>query len=212
MKNTAISIGQFWINKLSLACACVVLGLGYAAAQPAATAADTSITAIDILLLPDATMIQRAEAVNNRLRSVFPKGFSLDASHHPHISMFQCFVHTADLAKVFVAADKVFASGNVTNLKLTAFKYYYIPDKALGLSGIVIKPTAELIKVQSDLIAAVPPPHGEDRNVGGVCHHARKSGHQSAVDSLRRGVCNGACWHTFRAARDNRHRAQRLSR
>jgi hypothetical protein len=157
MKNTAISIGQFWINKLSLACACVVLGLGYAAAQPAATAADTSITAIDILLLPDATMIQRAEAVNKRLRSVFPKGFSLDASHHPHISMFQCFVHTADLAKVFAAADKVFASGNVTNLKLTAFKYYYIPDKDLGLSGIVIKPTAELIKVQSDLIAAVAP-------------------------------------------------------
>ena len=115
MKNTAKSIGQFWINKLSLACACVVLGLGYATAQPAATAADTSITAIDILLLPDATMIQRAEAVNKRLRSVFPKGFSLDASHHPHISMFQCFVHTADLAKVFAAADKVFASGNVTN-------------------------------------------------------------------------------------------------
>src|SRR5580704_18492407 len=128
MKNTAISIGQFWINKLSLACACACavlgLGTGYATAQPAATAADTSITAIDILLLPDTTMIQHAEAVNNRLRSVFPKGFSLDASHHPHISMFQCFVHTTDLAKVFVAADKVFASGNVTNLKLPAFKHY----------------------------------------------------------------------------------------
>jgi len=87
MKNTAISIGQFWINKLSLACACVVLGLGYATAQPAATAADTSITAIDIFLLPDTTMIQHAEAMNKRLRSVFfRKGFSLDTSHHPHIS------------------------------------------------------------------------------------------------------------------------------
>jgi hypothetical protein len=105
MKNTAIRIGQFWNNKLSLACACVVLGLGTgdATAQPAATAVDMSITAIDILLLPDATMIQHAEAANKRLRSVFPKGFSLDASHHPHISMFQCFVHTADLAKVFAA-------------------------------------------------------------------------------------------------------------
>ncbi len=57
MKNTAIRIWQFWINKLSLACACLVLGLGTgdATAQPAATAADTSITAIDILLLPDAS-------------------------------------------------------------------------------------------------------------------------------------------------------------
>jgi hypothetical protein len=159
MKKTAISLGQFWINKSSLACACavLVLGTGYATAQPTATAADISVTAIDILLLPDATMIQHAKAVNNRLRLVFPKGFSLDASHHPHVSMFQCFVLTADLAKVYAAADKVIASGNVTNLELTAFKYYFIPDKNLGLSGIVIKPTAELIKLQSDLIAAVAP-------------------------------------------------------
>jgi hypothetical protein len=158
MKKTAISLGQFWINQ-SLACACVVLGLGtgYATAQPTAPAADTSITAIDILLLPDATMIQHAEAVNSRLRSVFPKGFSLDASHHPHISMFQCFVRIADLAKAFAAADKVLANGNVTNLRLKAFKYYYIPDKSMGLSGIVIEPTAGLIKLQSDLIAAVAP-------------------------------------------------------
>lgn len=33
-----------------------------------------SITAIDILMEPDATMVQRAEAVNARLRGVFPKG------------------------------------------------------------------------------------------------------------------------------------------
>ena len=100
MKKTAISFGQSWLNK-SLAGALVVLalGTGYATAQPTATAADTSITAIDILLLPDATMIQHAEAVNSRLRSVFANGFSLDASHHPHISLFQCFVRTAGLPR-----------------------------------------------------------------------------------------------------------------
>ena len=37
------------------------------------------VTAIDILLEPDATMIQHAEAVNARLLKVFPKGFALDA-------------------------------------------------------------------------------------------------------------------------------------
>jgi hypothetical protein len=31
---------------------------------------------------------------------------------------------------------------------LEAFKYYYIPDKDLGLSGIVIRPTPELLKRQ----------------------------------------------------------------
>jgi hypothetical protein len=34
---------------------------------------------------------------------------------------------------------------------------YYLPDKNLGLSGIVVKPTPELLKLQADLIAAVAP-------------------------------------------------------
>src|SRR6266581_4369469 len=88
-----------------------------ALAQPTSQPADASaVTAIDILLEPDATMVQHAEAVNARLREVFPKGFALDASHHPHISMFQCFVRTSDLDQVYAAADKVLASGKVTNL------------------------------------------------------------------------------------------------
>jgi hypothetical protein len=134
------------------------LGAGRAAAQPAATTSNQNdITAIDILLEPDATMIQHAEAVNARLRKVYPKGFALDASHRPHISMFQCYVRTADLDKVYATAAKVLAAGNITDLKLKAFKYYYIPDKDLGLSGIVIEPTPALLKLQSDLIAAVTP-------------------------------------------------------
>ena len=127
-------------------------------AQPPSPAADQNdVTAIDILLEPDATMIQHPEAVNARLLKVFPKGFALDASHRPHISMFQCYVPTANLDKVYAAAGKVLAASNVTALKLEAFKYYYLPDKELGLSGIVVKPTPELLKVQADLIAAVAP-------------------------------------------------------
>jgi hypothetical protein len=145
--------------KGAIACALAILALGAGSAttQAAATADKDSVTAIDILLHPDATMIQHAEAVNTRLRGVFPEGFALDASHRPHISMFQCFVPTAQLKKVYAAADKVLASANVTALKLKAVKYYYIPDKSLGLSGIVAEPTPELIKLQQDLIAAVSP-------------------------------------------------------
>src|SRR6478672_6426467 len=137
-----------------------VLGIGLASVPGYAEtsgAQQNSTTAIDILLEPDATMIQHAEAVNARLLKVFPKGFTLDASHRPHISMFQCYVRTADLDKIYATAAKVLAGENITDLKLEAFKYYYIPDKTLGLAGIVIKPTPGLIKVQSDLIAAVAP-------------------------------------------------------
>jgi len=117
----------------------------------------TTVTAIDVMLEPDATMLKHAEAANARLLNVFPKGFSLDATHRPHVTMVQRFVRTADLDKVYAAAGKVFAGANVTGLKLESFKYYYIPDKDIGLSGIVVKPTPELLKLQQDVIAAVAP-------------------------------------------------------
>ena len=95
----------------------------------------TPVTAIDILLEPDATMLKHAEAVNARLLKVYPKGFALDATHRPHITLIQRFVRTADLDKVYAAAGKVLASANVTGMKLEAFKYYYIPDKDIGVCG-----------------------------------------------------------------------------
>ena len=115
------------------------------------------VTAIDILLEPDATMLQHADAVNARLLKVYPKGFALDATHRPHITMIQRFVRTADLDKIYAAAGQVLARANVTGMKLEALKYYYIPSKDIGLSGIVAKPTPELLKLQADLIAAVAP-------------------------------------------------------
>jgi hypothetical protein len=123
----------------------------------AADAKPNPITAIDILLEPDAEMTQHATATNDRLRKVFPKGFALDAAHRPHITLVQRFVRTEDLGKVYTAVGKVFATVNVTGLELEAFKYYYVPDKDLGLSGIVIKPTPELLALEKQVIDAVTP-------------------------------------------------------
>ena len=88
---------------------------------------------------------------------MYPKGFPLDASHHPHVTMVQRFVRTADLDELYVALDKILTTGDVTGLKLEAFKYYYLPDKDLGLSGIVVKPTPELLKLERQVIEAVTP-------------------------------------------------------
>jgi phosphoserine phosphatase len=115
------------------------------------------ITAIDILLEPDATMLHHAAANNDRLLAVYPKGFALDATHRPHITLIQRFVRTADLDQVYAAAGKVFANANVNGMKLEAFKYYYAPAGSLGVAGICAKPTPELLKLQADLIAAVAP-------------------------------------------------------
>ena len=45
------------------------------------------LTAIDVLLEPDVTMVSKAEAANARLRENFPTGYALDALHAPHISV-----------------------------------------------------------------------------------------------------------------------------
>jgi phosphoserine phosphatase len=120
-------------------------------------AGQSPVTAVDILLEPDATMLKHTEAVNARLLKVYPKGFALDATHRPHITLIQRFVRTEDLDKVYAAAGQVLASAHVTGMKLEAFKYYYIPSKDIGLAGIVAKPTPELLKLQADLIAVVAP-------------------------------------------------------
>jgi 2'-5' RNA ligase len=123
----------------------------------ASNAQQSPVTAIDIALEPDDTMLQHAKADNARLRNDFPKGFSLDATHSPHVTMLQRYVRTADLDKVYDAADKVLASENVVSWKLEAFKYYYIPNGPIGLAGIVAQPTDDLLRLQKKLIDAVAP-------------------------------------------------------
>jgi hypothetical protein len=149
-----ISHRFFLISAVASTAALAVLTGCVSSSEPES---NSDVTAIDICLEPDATMVQHAEAVNARLRGVFPKGFALDASHHPHVTLVQRFVRTADLDQVYAAAGKAIANANVAGLKLEAFKYYYIPDKELGLSGIVIKPTPELLKVEQGVIDAVAP-------------------------------------------------------
>jgi 2'-5' RNA ligase len=142
-------------NKL-LAVLVIGLGVLFGLAETARAQQD-AVTAIDIALEPDATMIQHAQADNARLLKAFPKGFALDATHHPHVTMLQQFVRTADLEKVYAAATKVLASQRAMSWKLRAFKYYYIPSPPLGLAGIVVEPREDLLRLQKDLIDAVVP-------------------------------------------------------
>ncbi len=120
-----------------------------------------AVTAIDILLEPDETMVKAASAANERLVKSFPKGFTLGKTHQPHISCLQRYVKTADLDKVYEVVGKVLTESKPTGWKLKAHKYYYIPGegalKDIGLAGIVIEPTDDLIKFQQKLIDAVAP-------------------------------------------------------
>jgi hypothetical protein len=113
------------------------------------------ITAVDIVLEPDATMIQHAQAANAGLLKNFPKGYALGDEHAPHISVIGGYFYTANLDELFAAAGKVLASEKVMSWKLKAFKYYYIPLKGIGLGGILVEPTADLIRLQNELFDAI---------------------------------------------------------
>jgi hypothetical protein len=90
---------------------------GSALAQQAAAAGQNDVTAIDILLDPDATMIQHAEAANAELLKSYRKGFTLGGVHAPHISMLQRYVKTADLPKVYAAVRQGIRQGESDQLE-----------------------------------------------------------------------------------------------
>jgi hypothetical protein len=71
--------------------------------------------------------------------------------------MLQQFVRTADLDKLYTAVGQVMAKEKPTDWKLKAFKYYYIPEPPIGLAGIVVEPTPDLLRLQQELIDAVTP-------------------------------------------------------
>jgi len=117
----------------------------------------SSVTAINILLEPDATMVERAQENNARLRAAFPQGFALDATHHPHVTLLQRFVRTADLECVYAAAGQAIANFELGALRLEACKFYYMPSGPVGLAGIVANPEPALVELQRALIDAVAP-------------------------------------------------------
>lgn len=115
------------------------------------------VIAIDILLEPDAAMLARARAVNSRLLEVYPDGFPLDEAHRPHITLLQRFVRTGDLDRVHAAVGKVVADAEVRGMRLEAVRYGYTPGGEVGVAGIFVRPTPDLLRLQQSLIAAVAP-------------------------------------------------------
>jgi hypothetical protein len=123
------------------------------------------VTAMDIVLEPDSTMIERAQAANAALRKNFPKGYALDDEHRPHISVMGGYVYTSNLDKIYSTAAEVLATEKILSWKMKAFKHYYIPLQKIGLGGIVVEPTPDMVRLQGKLIDALAPymsPTGTD--------------------------------------------------
>ncbi len=136
--------------------------LALAAASPYALAESANgsqgaVTAIDIALEPDAAMTQHAAALNARLRQAYPKGYALDATHRPHVTLLQRYVKTADLPDVYRAVGTVLKSQHIATWKLQAFRIDHAVWSGLAVTVILVKPTNEVLALQQRLIGAIAP-------------------------------------------------------
>jgi hypothetical protein len=136
----------------------IVFGFGTQAAyaQPI-PGGQPAVTAIDIALEPDSTMLQHASAVNARLRASFAKGYALDATHRPHVTMLQRYVRTADLPKVYAAVQKIRAEYNMAAWKFEAFKIDHAVWSGLAVTVILAKPPQSVLEAQQRLVDAIAP-------------------------------------------------------
>jgi hypothetical protein len=102
----------------------------------------SDLTAIDILVNPDDATIEKAGAVNARLRQSVPSGYALDATHQPHITTLQRYVHTAD--RVFETVERTIAGVDINQTTLKWVEQYvpdqigssYIPHISLGFATV----------------------------------------------------------------------------
>jgi phosphoserine phosphatase len=115
------------------------------------------LVAIDVLLEPDHTMVERSNAVNARLRGNYPAGYPLDATHAPHVTLLQRFVQAKDLDAVTAALTKVFATERPTDLQLKATGYLYGIWGGTAVTAFVVERTPELMRLHQKVIDAVAP-------------------------------------------------------
>ncbi len=116
-----------------------------------------AVTAIDVALEPDATMLQHASVLNERLRDNFAKGYALDATHRPHVTMLQRYVRTADLSKVYAAVRKIRTENNMGSWKFEAFKIGHAVWSGLAVTVILARHPQKVLEAQQQLFDAIAP-------------------------------------------------------
>ena len=120
----------------------------------------SELTAIDVLIEPDETMLARAERENARMLGSIPSpsGFALDVHHRPHITTLQRYVRTADMDAVFAAIQEVRAGLDLTSLTFIAEAIRHMDvQPGVGIAAVVVKPGKQVLDFQAKLIDALAP-------------------------------------------------------
>jgi hypothetical protein len=95
--------------------------------------------------------------VNARLRGNLPSGYTLDATHAPHVTLLQRFVRVKDFEAVTDAVAKVMNAERPTQLQLKTQEYGYVMWGGVAVTVFVVARTPELMRLDEKVIDAVEP-------------------------------------------------------
>jgi 2'-5' RNA ligase len=117
----------------------------------------SNVIAIDVLIEPDAVMVDNAKAVNARLRQDYPGGYAFDSNHAPHITLVQRFVRAGDLDAIAGVVTRAMQSGPALPIALTATGYGDNVWAGVGIVSYKMERAPELLELANKIESAIRP-------------------------------------------------------
>ena len=118
----------------------------------------SNVIAIDVLLLPDKLLLERAKQSNALLRQNYPAGWALDSEHTAHVTLVHRYIRSSDLENVSAAVSEVVAANGEWKSELNVPGYYSSPGgEGLEVAQLIVEPTPELRSFQQAIADVVQP-------------------------------------------------------
>jgi hypothetical protein len=121
---------------------------------PVTTDADRVI-AIDVLLVPDATMWEKAVAANARLRENYPQCYTLGVDQVPHITLAHRYVREKDLPQIEANISRLAELTHPLRFELTATGYTYAIWSGVAITTIGIERSPQLDYLQLGVLKSI---------------------------------------------------------
>jgi hypothetical protein len=143
------------LSAVILAIGCLLAASPIHASEGKAVPTDNEIIAIDVLLQPDQAMVAQSNAINARLRQNYPDGYSLDATHAPHVTLAQRFVHVKDLDAINATLSRIVASERLQEMQLKSKGLEYAIWGGVAVTAIAVQRTPELDSLHQHVLDAL---------------------------------------------------------
>jgi hypothetical protein len=123
--------------------------------RTSATTGADRVIAIDVLLVPDIAMWEKAVAANTRLRENYPQCYTLGPDQVPHITLIQRYVREKDLPQIEASIAKLAEAAQPLRWELTSTGYTYAIWSGVAITTIGIERSRQLDDLQLGVLRAI---------------------------------------------------------